>query len=165
MKILSACNVYGIAAVMFSLMELRFLHETDQPSFLPGMDPDQYTFGPMARALYSIELCGTIERCLRADPRQRPSVEILKRIFDGRLASADWHSDRQGVVQPQDDMLLLPNHPVKLRWASRILDGVDGLGRTRIPRVPGSSSTTYSESDSDDDVDVDADGDSDDDEM
>lgn len=143
---LSPCNVYGIATVLFAMIEQRNLGNS-QPSFLPGVLPGEYRVDPFFRSIYSADLCLLVQNCLVADPGARPTVDQLKEYIDGKMASDEFEFDRKGFLRPDGDTLLLPNHDVRLKWASRMNGQADA---PRVPRSPGSGSTVYSDPDPDD---------------
>lgn len=129
-------------------MERQEVVENKQPSFIDGVAPDPLLLEALTRSIYSAELCAIVDDSLNADPATRPTVEALKVQVDAKLSSAEWATDRQGVIGAEDDILLLPNYPVKLKWATRIMNGAGGVNAPRVPRAPNSeTSTEYSNSD------------------
>lgn len=120
-------------------MLLTHFDAASQSSFLDG---NNQTLDAYTRTLYSEELCDMVDQCMQTDPTSRPKIEDVKEFMDDRLASLDWAPTRQGVVGPEDDTLLWPKHPVRLKWASRMNDGLAGLGQPRVPRVPNSNTST-----------------------
>lgn len=132
---LSPCNVYGTGTILLAMIELRLLGFS-QPSFIPGQPPAPYEVSrsdPLFRQIYSAELCQLVDQCLSIDPRDRPTVESLKTLIDARLWSGDWAYDRNGYIGAEDDTLLVPGHPVLLKWASRMNGDPDAPRTAREP--------------------------------
>lgn len=139
-KMLSPCNVYGIGAILFCMIEQRTLGMTAQPSFLPGTPPNVFAVDAFYRTLYSNELCQLVESCMDFNPGNRPTLQFLRTQLDIKLFSQEFNSDRGGTAGPEDDTLLLPNDIVRLKWASRMNGNANDA---RVPRVPGDGSTVY----------------------
>lgn len=144
-KIFSPCNVYGLGTVIFAMMEQRSGGML-QPSFMPAVPPFPYNLDPLWRAVYSADLCQLVQGCLQTRPENRPSLDELKQSIDAKLMSNDWRLDRQGMIRPRDDTLLLPNYDVKLRWASRILAGPGNVNDPRVPRQWDDETSTVANS-------------------
>lgn len=132
---LSPCNVYGVATIMYQFME-RLRVMMLQPTITPEEDEITLEFSEMSKALYGMHengLCDLVAQCLRSDPASRPNVHDLLETIDTVLYSEDHEEERlDGVVHEQGDTLLVPGETVRLIWASRLLGGVDNINAPRI---------------------------------
>jgi hypothetical protein len=133
-------------------MEQRFLGDDDQPDFLPRTAPTRYRFDALTAALYSRELCNLVEACLNVEPINRPSITALRTQIAGKLSSDAWAVDRNGGIRPGDDTLLPPNHPVRLKWASRMNAGPAGVNAARVARRRDSDTSTVYDPDPESDT-------------
>lgn len=105
----------------------------------PDSDRRMYEFSEVAKALYRTgptDLCTLVAECLRANPNQRPQLNILQQLVNQKLDSDELRQEREvGFVGNEDDtLLLLPGDETRLKWASRIRGGAENVGNVRIPR-------------------------------
>lgn len=136
---LSPCNVFGIATIMYQLMERKSnLGET-----LPWRTKDDKTihiFSETALKLYGgqdDDLCDLVTQCLHSDPKRRPGVKDLLDVVETELYDEVYEEHRvNGLVDILGDTLLVPGEDVKLKWASRLRDGVAGIDAGRVERDP-----------------------------
>lgn len=141
---LSPCNVYGAATVIYQLME-RKVNLGYQPQYTTDAQEATFEISDVTRLLYGDETNGLvdlIEQCLNSDPAERPEVEDLFQRVNSRLYSDNCKNERlNGFVDDKGDTLLLPGQEVRLKWASRVLAAQEGNIGPRVPRGSPTTST------------------------
>jgi hypothetical protein len=94
----------------------------------------------LSKALYGTQensLCDLVGQCLWTNPDGRPEIRDLLDVIESELYRADRQQERdRGVVSSTADTLLVPGVDVKLKWASRLRNGVGNVNRTRTAREP-----------------------------
>lgn len=125
---------------MYQLMERKRSSLLIQPQFVPDSDLPMFEFSAETEALYYREdasdygLCPLVRRCLNANPNLRPPVEYLLGLVNDCLESDINSGERYyGRIEEEDDMLLIPGREVRLKWVSRLENGIEGINRDRVP--------------------------------
>lgn len=159
-------NVYGLATIIYELMERNPIRSSDQPPYLPDSSFPMFNFTPLTLALYShpeggndYALPSLISQCLNANPDKRPKIDQLLYIVNMQLDSSANREERvNGRMEYEDDTLLVPGEGTKLKWASRLEAGIEGLDWDRVERESsGSGSSSEDEMDDEDEDDDDDD--------
>lgn len=126
---------------MFQLMERK--RGLTQPYPQADIHEPMFRFSEMTRLIYKTtpppgsthNLCDLVEMCLNSKPANRPLVKSLQKMVEDTL----WHGSRDreredGYMDPKGDTLLLPDAVVNLKWASRIVNGLEHINDTRVLR-------------------------------
>lgn len=140
---LSPCNVYGAGLIMWQLME-RQPGIDPQPDFKLEDNRAMLDLSEFSKALYGTQensLCDLVGKCLWTNPDGRPKIRDLLDVIESELYRADRQQERdRGVVSPTaDTLLVVPGDDVKLKWASRLRNGVGNVNRTRTAREPNAA--------------------------
>lgn len=128
-KLLAHTNVWGVGAIMFSLVQNRVPTSREQPTYLPGQEEFEYSINPYFRHSVTHALLDAIQECLRFDPSTRPTFKELRSridsfiLEDGRIEfnpkRTYTRNAQKGLQKPSKeyDLIGLPRERYKIGMA------------------------------------------------
>lgn len=132
-RLSSATNVWAIGMVIFCLVYRE--RRPNQPPFIPGQPQTQTPHSNKARPPYSWSLTDLMDDCLKMEPSERPSMNmILARIRPPGLDADDLHFKGMRRIKPE---LTLPWWDVHQRGCAHRLYYMDLRDRWAVGKVRG----------------------------
>ncbi|KXT09689.1 hypothetical protein AC579_8956 [Pseudocercospora musae] len=106
-KILSPCNVWGIGVVLHTLMHCTGLSAAEQPSYLPGETTEYKIDEEYVLWKYGADLVDLANRCMKYDPKDRPSLKDLEASVAALIAKDPEAAQAHGGMQDPADVVLV----------------------------------------------------------
>lgn len=142
----SPCNVWGVGAILASLMRKTFFNADTQPDYLDtglgSIDPElvsyKFTEAQRKRYVYQPEMYEIVERCLKVDPKRRPTFGELLDFVEGHEKANLYFRNASGGNQRFDCGLLISPETEKYKLGFSFWE-VDQEGYAAFPDEPAAN--------------------------